>query len=163
MALYEHIFLARQDVTAQQVEALTEQIKTKIASLGGAVTKVEPWGLKSLAFRVKKNRKAHYALMNIDAPPEAVTELERQERLSTDIIRSLTVRVDEHETGPSPMMRRAERDEREGRGERGERDRDGRRGGRRDFRDRDRDHGPREARDDTEAQNGDITEGEEDS
>ena len=68
MALYEHIFLARQDVTPQQVEALTEQIKTKIASLGGAVTKVEPWGLKSLAFRIKKNRKAHFTLLNIAAP-----------------------------------------------------------------------------------------------
>ena len=68
MALYEHIFLARQDVTAQQVEALTEQIKTTIASRGGAVTKVEPWGLKSLAFRVKKNRKAHFTLLNIAAP-----------------------------------------------------------------------------------------------
>ena len=68
MALYEHIFLARQDVTAQQVETLTEQIKSKIASLGGAVTKVEPWGLKSLAFRIKKNRKAHFTLINIAAP-----------------------------------------------------------------------------------------------
>ena len=75
MALYEHLFLARQDVTQQQVEALTEQIKTKIASLGGAVTKVEPWGLKSLAFRIKKNRKAHFTLLNIAAPSEAVTEV----------------------------------------------------------------------------------------
>ena len=74
MALYEHIFLARQDVTQQQVEALTEQIKTKIASLGGAVTKVEPWGLKSLAFRIKKNRKAHFTLLNVAAPSEAVVE-----------------------------------------------------------------------------------------
>ena len=77
MALYEHIFLVRQDVTAQQVEALTEKIKTQIAALGGAVTKVEPWGLKSLAFRVKKNRKAHFTLLNIAAPSEAVVELER--------------------------------------------------------------------------------------
>ncbi len=162
MPLYEHVFLARQDISAQQVDGLLQSFRSILEERGGQVGKTEYWGLKSLAYRVKKNRKAHYALMNIDAPPEAVTELERQERLSTDIIRSLTVRVDEHETGPSPMMRRAERDEREGRGERGERDRDGRRGGRRDFRDRDRDHGPREARDDTEAQNGDI-EGEEDS
>jgi small subunit ribosomal protein S6 len=162
MPLYEHVFLARQDISAQQVDGLLQSFRSILEERGGQVGKTEYWGLKSLAYRIKKNRKAHYALMNIDAPPEAVTELERQERLSTDIIRSLTVRVDEHETGPSPMMRRAERDEREGRGERGERDRDGRRGGRRDFRDRDRDHGPREARDDTEAQNGDI-EGEEDS
>jgi len=163
MPLYEHVFLARQDISAQQVDGLLQSFRSILEERGGQVGKTEYWGLKSLAYRIKKNRKAHYALMNIDAPPEAVTELERQERLSTDIIRSLTVRVDEHETGPSPMMRRAERDEREGRGERGERDRDGRHGGRRDFRDRDRDHGPREARDDTEAQNGDITEGEEDS
>ena len=163
MPLYEHVFLARQDISAQQVDGLLQSFRSILEERGGQVGKTEYWGLKSLAYRIKKNRKAHYALMNIDAPPEAVTELERQERLSTDIVRFLTVRVDEHETGPSPMMRRAERDEREGRGERGERDRDGRRGGRRDFRDRDRDHGPREARDDTEAQNGDITEGEEDS
>ena len=77
MALYEHIFLARQDVTQQQVEALTEQIKTTIASRGGAVTKVEPWGLKSLAFRIKKNRKAHFTMLNIAGPSEAVVETER--------------------------------------------------------------------------------------
>ena len=163
MPLYEHVFLARQDISAQQVDGLLQSFRSILEERGGQVGKTEYWGLKSLAYRIKKNRKAHYALMNIDAPSEAVTELERQERLSTDIIRFLTVRVDEHETGPSPMMRRAERDEREGRGERGERDRDGRRGGRRDFRDRDRDHALREARDDTEAQSGDITEGEEDS
>jgi small subunit ribosomal protein S6 len=163
MPLYEHVFLARQDISAQQVDGLLQSFGSILEERGGQVGKTEYWGLKSLAYRIKKNRKAHYALMNIDAPPEAVTELERQERLSTDIVRFLTVRVDEHETGPSPMMRRAERDEREGRGERGERDRDGRRGGRRDFRDRDRDHGPRETRDDTEAQGGDITEGGEDS
>jgi small subunit ribosomal protein S6 len=163
MPLYEHVFLARQDISAQQVDGLLQSFRSILEERGGQVGKTEYWGLKSLAYRIKKNRKAHYALMNIDAPPEAVTELERQERLSTDVIRFLTVRVDEHENGPSPMMRRAERDEREGRGERGERDRDGRRGGRRDFRDRDRDHGPRETRDDTEAQGGDTTEGEEDS
>ena len=103
MALYEHIFLARQDVTQQQVEALTEQIKAKIASLGGAVTKVEPWGLKSLAFRIKKNRKAHFTLMNIAAPSEAVTEVERLLSINEDVIRYLTIRVDEHEAGPSVM------------------------------------------------------------
>jgi len=120
MPLYEHVFLARQDISAQQVDGLLQSFRSILEERGGQVGKTEYWGLKSLAYRIKKNRKAHYALMNIDAPPEAVTELERQERLSTDIIRSLTVRVDEHETGPSPMMRRAERDEREGRGERGE-------------------------------------------
>ena len=124
MALYEHIFLVRQDVTAQQVEALTEQIKSKIASLGGAVTKVEPWGLKSLAFRIKKNRKAHFTLMNIAAPSEAVVETERLLSINEDVIRYLTIRVDEHETGPSAMLRKREdsdRDDRGGRGPRGDR------------------------------------------
>jgi small subunit ribosomal protein S6 len=124
MALYEHIFLARQDVTSQQVEALTDQIKSKIASLGGAVTKVEPWGLKSLAFRIKKNRKAHFTLLNIAAPAEAIVELERLLGINEDVMRFLTVRVDEHETGPSAMMRKrddAERDDRAPRTPRGER------------------------------------------
>ena len=124
MALYEHIFLARQDVTPQQVEALTEQIKQKIASLGGAVTKVEPWGLKSLAFRVKKNRKAHFTLLNIVAPSEAVVELERTLSINEDVIRFLTIRVDEHEAGPSAMLRKrddADRDERGPRSPRGDR------------------------------------------
>ncbi len=165
MPLYEHVFLARQDISAQQVDALVQSFRSILEEHGGQVGKTEYWGLKSLAYRIKKNRKAHYALMNIDAPPDAVTELERQERLSTDIIRFLTVRVDEHEAGPSPMMRRADRDEREGRGDRGDRDRDGRRGGRRDFRDRDRDReqGSREPRGGADVEGGDITEGEEDS
>jgi small subunit ribosomal protein S6 len=165
MPLYEHVFLARQDISAQQVDALVQSFRSILEEHGGQVGKTEYWGLKSLAYRIKKNRKAHYALMNIDAPPDAVTELERQERLSTDIIRFLTVRVDEHEAGPSPMMRRADRDEREGRGDRGDRDRDGRRGGRRDFRDRDRDReqGSREPRGGADVEGGNITEGEEDS
>jgi small subunit ribosomal protein S6 len=124
MALYEHIFLVRQDVTAQQVEALTEQIKSKIAALGGAITKVEPWGLKSLAFRVKKNRKAHFTLLNIAAPSEAVVELERTLSLNEDVLRFLTIRVDEHEAGPSAMLRKrddADRDDRGPRGPRGDR------------------------------------------
>jgi small subunit ribosomal protein S6 len=161
MPLYEHVFLARQDISAQQVDGLLQSFRSILEERGGQVGKTEYWGLKSLAYRIKKNRKAHYALMNIDAPPDAVTELERQMRLSSDIIRFLTIRVDEHETGPSPMMRRSDRDEREGRGERGDRDRDGRRGGRRDF--RDRDHGPRESRGETEVEGGDVTDSEEDS
>jgi small subunit ribosomal protein S6 len=146
MPLYEHVFLARQDISAQQVDTLLQDFRTILAERGGSVAKTEYWGLKSLAFRIKKNRKAHYALMNIDAPHDAVAELERQMRLSTDIIRFLTVRVDEHEAGPSPMMRRADRDDREGRGERGDRDRfdRGDRGDRRGR--RDRDFAPREAR-----------------
>jgi small subunit ribosomal protein S6 len=150
MPLYEHVFLARQDISAQQVEGLVQDFRTIIEGRGGAIGKTEYWGLKGLTFRIKKNRKAHFSLMNIDAPPDAVVELERQMCLSTDIIRFLTVRVDEHEQGPSPMMRRADRDEREGRGDRGDRfdrgdrgDRGDRRGPRRD-RDRDRDFGARE-------------------
>ena len=150
MPLYEQVFLARQDISPQQVETLVQGFRTLIEEQGGKIGKTEYWGLRSLAYRIKKNRKAHYELLNIDAPPAAVSELERQMRLSTDIIRFLTVRVDEHEAGPSPMMRRSDRDERDGRGERGDRgdrgDRDGRRGGRREFRDRDRDYAPREAR-----------------
>ncbi len=150
MPLYEHVFLARQDISPQQVETLVQGFRTLIEEQGGKIGKTEYWGLRSLAYRIKKNRKAHYELLNIDAPPAAVSELERQMRLSTDIIRFLTVRVDEHEAGPSPMMRRSDRDERDGRGERGDRgdrgDRDGRRGGRREFRDRDREYAPREAR-----------------
>ena len=139
MALYEHIFLARQDVTPQQVEALTEQIKSKIASLGGAVTKVEPWGLKSLAFRIKKNRKAHFTLMNIAAPSEAVVEIERLLSINEDVIRYLTIRVDEHEAGPSAMLRKREdsdRDDRGGRGPRGDRGEGGERPDRGDRPDR---------------------------
>ena len=141
MPLYEHVFLARQDISAQQVEALLQSFRGLLEERGGQVAKTEYWGLKSLTYRIKKNRKAHYALMNIDAPHEAVAEMERQMRLSTDIIRFLTVKVDDHETGPSPMMRRADRDERDGRGDRG--DRRGDRGG---GRYRDRDFSPREPR-----------------
>ena len=120
MALYEHVFLARQDVTAQQVETMTETYKSVIESKGGAVTKVEYWGLKSLAFRIKKNRKAHYALFNIDAPAAAVAEMERQMRISEDILRFMTVKVDALEDGPSVMLQRRDRDD--DRGPRGDRD-----------------------------------------
>ena len=147
MALYEHIFLARQDVTQQQVETLTEQIKSKIASLGGAVTKVEPWGLKSLAFRIKKNRKAHFTLLNIAAPSEAVVEIERLLSINEDVIRYLTIRVDEHEAGPSAMLRKrddGDRDDRGPRGPRGDRPDRGDRGDRSDRADRP----PRRPRDD---------------
>lgn len=147
MPLYEHVYLARQDISAQQVEALTEGFRTLLQEKGGSIGRTEYWGLRSLTYRIKKNRKAHYTLMNINAPHEAVAEMERQMRLSTDIIRFLTVKVDEHEETPSAMMRRSERDERDGRDgrdrDRGDRgDRDGRRGGGR----RDRDYTPREAR-----------------
>ncbi len=121
MALYEHVFLARQDVTAQQVDALTEQMKSVITAGGGSVPKVEYWGVKSLAYRVKKNRRAHFTLMNIDAPPAAVTEMERQMRINEDVIRLITVCVDAHEEGPSAMLRKREDSDRDDRGERGER------------------------------------------
>jgi len=147
MPLYEHVFLARQDVSAQQVEELTAQLTGVIEQLGGKVTKLEQWGVKSLSYRVRKNRKAHFTFMNVDAPSAALSEIERQERLNEDVLRYLTIRVDEHEEGPSAMMRKSDRDrDRDDRGG-GFRDRDrgdrGDRGG--GFRDRDRgDRGPRD-------------------
>jgi small subunit ribosomal protein S6 len=145
MPLYEHVFLARQDVSAQQVEDLTTQLTGVIEQLGGKVTKLEQWGVKSLSYRVRKNRKAHFTFMNVDAPSAALAEIERQERLNEDVLRYLTIRVDEHEEGPSAMMRKSDRDrDRDDRGG-GFRDRDrGDRGGG-GFRDRDRgDRGPRD-------------------
>jgi len=133
MPHYEHTFLVRQDVTPQQVETLTETLKTLIASHGGSVSKVEPWGLKSLTYRIRKNRKAHFTLMNITAPPAAVTELERQLGINEDIIRFLTIRVEELEAGPSAMLRKREESDRDERGPRGPRpDRGGDRGDRPD-------------------------------
>ena len=131
MPLYEHVYLARQDLSAQQVEDLTNQLTGVIGQLGGKVTKSEYWGLKSLAYRMRKNRKAHMTLLNVEAPSAALNEIERQERLNEDVLRYLTIRVDALEEGPSAMMRKAERDERE-RGERGGRDRGERRPGRED-------------------------------
>jgi small subunit ribosomal protein S6 len=116
MALYEHIFLARQDVSPQQVEDLTNQLTEVLQQGGGKVTKNEYWGLKSLSYRIRKNRKAHYSLLNIDAPAPAVAEMERQMRINEDILRFMTVRVDELEEGPSAMMQK--RDDRDSRGER---------------------------------------------
>ena len=137
MSLYEHVFLARQDISQQQAEGLLQTFRSLIEENGGKVAKTEYWGIKPLSYRIKKNRKAHYTLMNLDAPHEAVAEMERQMGLSTDVIRFLTIKVDEHEDGPSAMMRRS--DDRDGRGDRG--DRGDRRGPRRD-----RDFSPREPR-----------------
>lgn len=123
MPYYEHVFLMRQDLAPQQVEAIIDQHRKIIEDAGGQVTKVENWGLRTLAYRIRKYRKAHYALLNIDAPAAAVQELERIENLSDDVIRFLTVRVDELEEGPSAMMRRDERGRgprRDGRGPRRE-------------------------------------------
>ncbi|GAA3854365.1 30S ribosomal protein S6 [[Pseudomonas] carboxydohydrogena] len=117
MPLYEHVFLARQDASAQQVEEFTTQITSVIEGLGGKVAKTENWGVRSLTYRMNKNRKAHFVLLNIDGPAAIVSEIERQERINEDIIRYLTVRVDELEEGPSAMMRKADRDrERDDRG-----------------------------------------------
>jgi small subunit ribosomal protein S6 len=112
MALYEHVFLARQDVSGQRVDELVEQYKGVIETGGGKVGKTEYWGLKSLAFRINKNRKAHYTLMNIDAPHNAVAEMERQMGINEDVLRYLTIRVEEHEEEPSVQMQKKERDER---------------------------------------------------
>src|SRR3954470_21010122 len=110
MPLYEHVFLSRQDVSAQQVEELTAQFKGVIEQMGGKITKLEQWGVKTLSYRMHKNRKAHYTFMNLDAPPAVINEIERQERLHEDVLRYLTVRVDELEEGPSAMMRKVDRD-----------------------------------------------------
>src|SRR5215475_5819274 len=104
MPLYEHVFLARQDISQTQVEALTKEYTQVIEDGGGKVAKTEYWGLKTIAFKIKKNRKAHYSLMNITAPPAAITEMERRMGLSTDVIRFMTVRVFFYETEPSVQM-----------------------------------------------------------
>ena len=126
MPLYEHVYLARQDVSAQQVEELTAQFKGIIEKMGGTVPKVEYWGVKSLTYRIRKNRKAHFTLLNVDAPPAALAEIERQQRINEDVLRYITIRVDELEEEPSAMMRKVDRD----------RERDERRGDRFDRGDR---------------------------
>ena len=138
MALYESVFIARQDISSAQAEALTEQFAQIIGDNGGTVAKKEYWGLKSLAFRIKKNRKGHYVLLNIDALPAAVIEMERNMRINEDVIRYLTIKVDALEEGPSAMLQGRDRD----------RDRDRDRGDRPRYRDDDRppreDRAPRE-------------------
>ncbi len=119
MPFYEHVFLARQDASAQQVEELTAQLKGVVEQMGGKVTKTEYWGVRSLSYRISKNRKAHFTLLNLEAPSAAVFEIERQERINEDVVRYLTVRVDELEEGPSVMMRKNDRERRRSR-ERGE-------------------------------------------
>ena len=135
MPLYESVFIARQDISAAQVDGLTEQFSALLRENGGEVRKKEYWGLRNLAFRIKKNRKGHYVLFNIDAPPAAVAEMERNMGISEDVIRFLTVRVDTLEEEPSIVLRsKGSRDDRHGR--RGGRDFGGSRG----------DRGPREDR-----------------
>lgn len=116
MALYEHIFMARQDISAPQVEELTQHWKGVLEANGGKIGRVESWGLKSLQFRIKKNRKAHYVLMDVDAPGAAIHELERQMRIHEDVLRYMTVKVEAFEEGPSAMMKRGDRDDRGARG-----------------------------------------------
>lgn len=137
MPFYENVFIARQDISSNQAEGLAETFANIIGENGGQVTKREFWGLKNLSYRIKKNRKGHYVLFNIDAPAAAVHEMERNMRINEDVLRYLTIRVEELEEGPSAMLQSRHRD-REGR--EGGRDRDGR------FRDRDRDRGEREDR-----------------
>jgi small subunit ribosomal protein S6 len=127
MNAYEHVFLARQDLSAQQVDELVETYKGLVEGMGGKVGRIESWGLKSLAYRINKNRKAHYALMDFHGTGEIVSELERQQRISEDVLRYMTTRVEKHEEGASAMLQK--RDDRE-RGDRdGGFDRGGGRGG----------------------------------
>ena len=121
MALYEHVVIARQDISPQQAEALNDQIKSVLEENGGSVAKIEYWGLRNLTYRIKKNRKGHYSLLAIDSPAPAVKEMERQLSINEDVLRYLTVRVEELDLELSPVLARRERE-----------------------RDRDRDREPRE-------------------
>ena len=124
MALYEHVIIARQDISPQQAEALNDQLKALLEEQGGTVAKIEYWGLRNLTYRIKKNRKGHYSLLAIDAPSAAVKEMERQLSLNEDVLRYMTVRVDELDLELSPVLARRERER-----ERGERSDRGPRGG----------------------------------
>jgi len=129
MPLYESVFIARQDIPAQEVETLADNFAGIVTENGGQIVKRENWGLRNLAYRIKKNRKGHYVMFNIDAPAPAVAEMERNMRISEDVLRYLTIRVDEIEEGPSAMLQsrhaREDRPRRDrDRGDRGERDRD---------------------------------------
>src|SRR5260370_16330987 len=136
MPFYENVFIARQDISAAQVEALADTFTGIVAAQGGQVTKREYWGLRNLAYRIKKNRKGHYILFNLDAPPPAVNELERNMRINEDVLRYITVRVEALEEGPSAVMQNR------GRGEEPERDRHPQRRPRPTFRDPDPDPHP---------------------
>jgi small subunit ribosomal protein S6 len=148
MPLYETVFIARQDISGPQVDTLADQFAGIVAAQGGEVKKRESWGLRNLAYRIKKNRKGHYVLFNLDAPPAAVAEMERNMRINEDILRYLTVRVETLEEGPSAVL--------QNRGREGDRDRDRGFGGDRDRGDRgfggDRDRGPRRDREPRDAE-----------
>lgn len=142
MPLYEHVFIARQDISSQQVEGLVETFKTLVEENGGKVGRTEYWGIRNLAYRMKKNRKGHYVLMDLDAPAATVAEMERQEGLHEDVLRFLTTKVEQHEEGPSAVLQNKGGRDRD-RGDRGDRDRGDR--GDRDRGDRDRrDRRPRD-------------------
>lgn len=127
MPLYEHIFIARQDISPAQVEGLTETLSAVVKENGGKVEKSEYWGLRNLQYKINKNRKGHYSLFNIDGPPAAIQELERQEKLNEDILRAMTIKVEELNEEPSPVLSRRDRNDRSDRGDRGDRnDRDDR-------------------------------------
>jgi small subunit ribosomal protein S6 len=110
MPLYEHVFLARQDLSQSQVDALAATATEIVETNQGKVTKTETWGLKNLAYKIKRNRKAHFVLLNIEAPAGVIAELERQTAINEDVIRYMSVRVDEHEGGPSVQMRKSDRE-----------------------------------------------------
>ncbi|SBW12478.1 30S ribosomal protein S6 [uncultured Alphaproteobacteria bacterium] len=137
MSLYESVVIARQDISSAQVDALMDKLTEVLVAGGGEVKKREAWGLRNLSYRINKNRKGHYVLLNIDAPAAAVAEYERQMRINEDVLRYMTVRVEALEEGPSAMMQpRNERGDRGDRGPRGDRGDRGDRGGRRFERDR---------------------------
>jgi small subunit ribosomal protein S6 len=122
MALYEHVFLARQDLAQAQVDALAETATKIVEDNQGKVVKTETWGLRNIAYKIAKNRKAHYVMLEIDAPAGVVAELERQTAINEDIIRYMTIKVETHEAGPSVMMRKGDRERTRGeRGDRGDR------------------------------------------
>lgn len=122
MPLYEHVFISRQDLSNAQAESLVEHFSTVLADNGGKVIESEYWGVKTMAYKINKNRKAHYAFLRTDAPSSAVQEMERLMRLHDDVMRILTIKVDAHEEGPSvQMQKRDDRGERGERGDRGER------------------------------------------
>ena len=147
MAFYESVFIARQDVSAQQVEDMRVAFANIITERGGTVGRTEYWGVRSLTYRIKKNRKGHYVLMNLDAASDAIVEMERNMRINEDVLRFMTVRVETPEEGPSAMMQSRSR-EREG-GRFG--DRESRFGDRERF-----DRGPRRDRDEPRAEEGAV-------
>ncbi len=116
MPLYEHVFISRQDLSNTQAEGLIEHFGTVLSDNGGSIVEQEYWGVKTMAYKINKNRKGHYAYLRTDAPAPAVQEMERLMRLHEDVMRVLTIKVDKHEEGPSAQMQK-----REERGDRGDR------------------------------------------